>query len=65
MPYLHGKMPTEEPDTDEALPTLMIFTDSNQIEQAKLIQGRRLALSLGTPLDEGEASEIKDLEGEQ
>lgn len=63
MPYLHGKKPTEIALVDERLPTLMIFTDSNQIAEARRIQGQRQALSLGTPLVEGEANEINDLEG--
>lgn len=61
MPYLHGKKPTEVVVTDERLPTLMIFTDSNQIAEARRIEGQRLALSLGTPLVEAEANEINDL----
>lgn len=65
MPYLHGKKPTEVLVTDERLPTLMIFTDSNQIAEARAIQGRREALSLGMPLVEGEANEINDLEGDK
>jgi len=64
MPYLHGKKPTELVVTDERLPTLMIFTDSNQIAEARAIEGRRQALSLGTPLVEGEANEINGLEGD-
>lgn len=61
MPYLHGKKPTEIVATIENLPTLMIFTDTNQLAEARRIQGERQALSLGTPLVEAEANEINDL----
>jgi|GEM_PF-5603182 hypothetical protein len=64
-PYLHGKKPTELVLTDERLPTLFIMANTNQMEQAQRIQGERQALSLGTPIEEGEASKIKDLEGDE
>lgn len=59
MPYLHGKKPTEVVLTDERLPTLIIVTDTNQMQEAEHLveQRRQLALSAGSMLIEGEAVE--------
>lgn len=69
MPYLHGKKPIDVNVSDERLPTLILAMGTNQLDQARTIEGRR-ALSIGAPepddQGEAEASEIKDLgEGEQ
>lgn len=65
MPYLHGKKPTELVVTDERLPVLIIAGDQNQLDQARQLIEERKALSIGSPVVEGEAKEINDLEGEQ
>jgi hypothetical protein len=66
MPYLHGKKPIDLNVTGEVLPTLILMTGTNQLEQAaELIERRRQALSVGAPIVEGEANEIKDLEPEE
>lgn len=57
LPYLHGKKPTEVVVTDERLPTLIVVTNSNQLEEARQLLDARQALSAGVPLIEGEASE--------
>lgn len=58
MPYLHGKKPTEVVVTDERLPTLIVVTDTNQLEEARqLLDRRQAALSAGSLLIEGEAVE--------
>ena len=50
MPYLHGKKPTEVVVTDERLPTLIVVTNSNQLEEARQLLDARQALALGVPL---------------
>lgn len=63
-PYLHGKKPVEVAIIDERLPHLVIDLGTNQLAEGEAIAGRQ-ALSLGSPVPDGEASEIKDLdEGE-
>lgn len=56
-PYLHGKKPTQIEVTDERLPTLIIVTDTNQLAEARQLLDRREAMSLGTPMIEGEVLE--------
>lgn len=64
MPYLHGKKPIEIDLVDERLPSLFIIAGDNQLAQAqKVLEEQRRLLSIGSPLIEGEANEIKDLEG--
>jgi hypothetical protein len=50
LPYLHGKKPTEVVLTDERLPTLIVVTDTNQLEEARVLLQRREALAAGVPL---------------
>lgn len=64
MPYLHGKKPIDVNVTGELLPTLIIAAGTNQLDQAQQIRDQR-ALSIGSPIVESEASEIKDLEGDK
>jgi hypothetical protein len=63
-PYLHGKQPVKVEVSGQALPILAIVTGDNQLDQARALQDRR-ALSIGAPIVEGEASEIKDLEPDE
>lgn len=64
MPYLHGKKPIDVNVRDERLPTLILVTGDNQLDQARrLIEERQKVLSVGAPELDGEAKEIKDLEG--
>lgn len=66
MPYLHGKKPTQVEIIDERLPTLIIVSNSNQLEEARqLLDRRQAALSIGAPLVEAEAKEINGLEGDE
>lgn len=72
-PYLHGKAPVRIHVEGERLPYLVINRGTDQLAQAaRLLDGR--ARRVGVPLDQGdegaggghgEASEIKDLEGEE
>jgi len=50
MPYLHGKKPTEVVVTDQRLPTLIVVTNSNQLEEARQLLDARQSLALGVPL---------------
>jgi len=59
-PYLHGKKPIEVHHTGEALPLLVINAALNQLDQARELE-RQKALSIGSPLVEGEANEINGL----
>lgn len=66
MPYLHGKKPIEIDLVDERLPSLFIISGDNQLAQAqKVLDEQRRLLSIGSPLIEGEANEIKGLEGDE
>lgn len=62
MPYLHGKKPIDVNVLHELLPTLIIRGDFNQVDQARAIEAAK-ALSIGSPIVDGDANEIKDLEG--
>lgn len=64
MPYLHGKVPQQVQVLLEQLPMLVIRGDLNQVDQAKAIAAGK-ALSVGSPIVEGEVNEIKDLEAEK
>lgn len=62
-PYLHGKQPIRVKIEDERLPMLVLNLGTNQLAQAKVIEGRRV-FAVGQPLDVT-MSEINDLdEGE-
>ncbi|MBT56219.1 MAG: hypothetical protein CMF72_22810 [Mameliella sp.] len=63
-PYLHGKKPTEIQIIDERLPQLIIDLGTDQLTEARAIAAGK-ALSAGSPIEEAEYSEIKDLEGEE
>jgi len=58
-PYLHGKQPIRVKIEDERLPMLVLNLGTNQLDQAKTIEGRRV-FSLGSALDVS-MSEINDL----
>lgn len=62
MPYLHGKKPIDVNVSAELLPTLIIAAGLNQVDQARLLAEAK-AMSVGAPLVDAEANEIKDLEG--
>lgn len=58
-PYLHGKAPARDAPDDERLPVLVINAGTNQLEQAHIVQAKRL--TVGRPMVELTANEIKDL----
>jgi hypothetical protein len=62
MPFLHGKKPIDVNVAAELLPTLIIAAGLNQVDQARLLAEAK-AMSVGAPLVDAEANEIKDLEG--
>lgn len=59
-PYLHGKMPIRVKVEDERLPVLVLNLGTNQLDQARVIEGQR-RFSVGMPLG-GDASEINVLD---
>lgn len=58
LPYLHGKMPTRIEIADERLPTLIVVTDTNQLDEARQLLEHRQALSAGQLLEPGETPAI-------
>lgn len=58
MPYLHGKMPTVIEITDERLPTLIVVTNTNQLEEARHALEQREALAAGRMIEADETSAI-------
>ena len=60
-PYLHGKKPVELVIMYERLPALIIDLGSDQLAEARQIADGK-AMSVGSPIEEAEYSEIKDLE---
>lgn len=64
MPYFHGKMPVKVEVEGGLLPVLAILTGSNQLDQARELDRRR-ALSIGSPVVEGEVNEINGLEAKE
>lgn len=63
-PYLHGKKPVEIQIIDERLPALIIDLGTDQLAEARQIEAGK-ALSVGSPIEDAETSEIKDLEGDE
>ena len=63
-PYLHGKKPVQVEIIDERLPTLIVDLGTNQLADAHRAAEQK-ALSIGAPVVEAIANEIKDLEGEE
>lgn len=63
-PYLHGKKPVEIQIIDERLPALIIDLGTDQLAEARQIEAGE-ALSVGSPIEDAEVSEIKDLEGDE
>jgi hypothetical protein len=63
-PYLHGKKPVEIQIIDERLPALIIDLGTDQLAEAREIEAGK-ALSVGSPIEDAEASEINDLEGDE
>lgn len=59
-PYLHGKMPIRVKIEDERLPVLVLNLGTNQLDQARTIEGQR-RFSVGVPLG-SDASEINHLD---
>lgn len=64
MPYLHGKKPISVEIEGQLLPILAILTGDNQLAQATRIEQGR-TLSIGSPIEEGEAKEINGLEASE
>lgn len=63
-PYLHGKKPIEVQIIDERLPALIIDLGTDQLAEARQIEAGK-AMSVGSPIEDAEFSEIKDLEGDE
>lgn len=59
-PYLHGKMPIRVKIEEGKLPVLVLNLGTNQIDQARIIEGQR-RFAIGAALDQA-ASEINSLE---
>jgi len=62
-PYLHGKAPARDAPDDERLPVLVINAGTNQLEQAQIVQAKRL--TVGRPMVELTPNKINDLAADQ
>lgn len=63
-PYLHGKKPVQVEIIDERLPTLIVDLGTNQLADARRLAEQQ-QLAIGSPLVEGEANEINNLEDDE